>query len=395
MISRIIIPLLIIFVFTDLYIDRHILPQIAKKGRSLLICHILWLLQSLAMMGYSLSLALEKDFAPDDIRILNWFLLLLGVWAIPKLTFTICSILGWGHCVYHKTKTNWGNPIGVVIGIVIAIITVYGYTRGFSKLSVRHVTFVSSDVPEAFNGYRIVQFSDAHVGTYSKSMNHILSAAVDSMNAQQPDMIVFTGDLQNMKPQEIAAKSGILKRLHAKDGVFSILGNHDYAYYMDVDEKLRNEYCREVVKLQGDMGWTLLRNENRIIRRGNDSIVVAGMEYEGKNKRCPNHGNIRKTMKGVDQHNSFVLILQHDPTSWQTDILPHSNAQLTLSGHTHAAQIKLFGWSPAAMMYKQWGGMFYEGKRAINVSTGLGGFVPFRFWCPGEIVVIKIERLKN
>lgn len=347
------------------------------------------------MVGYALSLALEKDFAPADIDKLNWFLLLLGVWTLPKLAFTICSIFGWGHCAYHKTKTNWGNPVGIVAGLAIAAITVYGYTWGFSKLTVRHITFVSPDLPEAFNGYRIVQFSDAHVGTYSESKAHILSAAVDSMNAQHPDMIVFTGDLQNMQPQEIAAKSSILSRLHAKDGIFSILGNHDYAYYLDVDERQRAENCREVIRQQERMGWTLLRNENRIIRRGNDSIVVAGMEYEGKNKRCPNHGDIRKTLKGVDQRNSFVLMLQHDPTCWQTDILPHSNAQLTLSGHTHAAQMKVFGWSPAALMYKQWGGMFYEGKRAINVSTGLGGFVPFRLWCPGEIVVIKMERMKN
>lgn len=390
MIARIIIPLILIIILTDLYIGRRILPQVIK--RRMRAWRTVWYFQSVAMIVYALALALQKDFAPADIDWLNHFLLLLGVWTLPKLAFTGCSILGWGHCVYHKTKPNWGNPIGIIIGIIIAATTVYGYTWGFNRVVVRHVTFASSDLPASFDGYRIVQFSDAHVGTYSRSRAHILIDAIDSINAQHPDMIAFTGDLQNISPSEIAAKRDILSRLHAHDGVYSILGNHDYAFYLDVDDATRRRLCSKVIQEQRRLGWTLLLNENRIIRRGSDSLVVAGMEYEGKNIRCPNRGDIRKTLGGIDRRSSFVLMLQHDPTNWQTNILPNSNAQLTLSGHTHAAQLRVFGWTPASLLYNQSDGMYYAGKRAINVSSGIGGLAPFRFWCPGEIVVITLKK---
>ena len=213
MIARIIIPLILIIILTDLYIGRRILPQVIK--RRMRAWRTVWYFQSVAMIVYALALALQKDFAPADIDWLNHFLLLLGVWTLPKLAFTGCSILGWGHCVYHKTKPNWGNPIGIIIGIIIAATTVYGYTWGFNRVVVRHVTFASPDLPASFDGYRIVQFSDAHVGTYSQSRAHILIDAIDSINAQHPDMIAFTGDLQNINPSEIAAKRDILSRLHA------------------------------------------------------------------------------------------------------------------------------------------------------------------------------------
>ena len=389
MISRIIIPLILIVLLTDAYIYCFIIKRF-KKGRKRGVCRTLWLMQSLALIVYALTLALEKNFAPADATSLNVFLILIGVWMLPKVAFAVCHILGWGHCAYHKTTTNWGTPVGIFVGIVIAAITVYGYVWGFGQLKVRHVTFVSQDLPKEYDGYRIVHFSDAHVGTYSGSRQYLLKAAVDSIMKEHADMIVFTGDLQNMQPSEVVAKESILSKLHAADGVFSILGNHDYAYYLDADAATRQRNLQEMKNIQQQMGWTLLCNENRILHRGSDSIVVAGMEYEGNSKKVPNFGDIRKTLRGI-RKGSFVLMLQHDPTSWETDILPHSSAQLTLSGHTPAGQMKFFGWSPVALMYHQWSGLYYNGKRAINVSDGIGGFVPFRFWCPGEITVIELR----
>lgn len=389
MIARIIIPLLLAVLLSDGYIYRCIIMR-RKPSRWRSVFRLLWLLQSLAVMGYAVALALQKNFAPADALWLNVFLVAMGVWVLPKFVFAVFHFLGWAHCAYHKTHTNWVAPIGAVAGVAIAAATVYGYVYGFSKIEVRHVVFASPDLPKAFDGYRIVQFSDAHVGTYSGSRRHILADAMDSIMAQHGDMIAFTGDLQNLQPSEIAASAAVLGRLHARDGVFSVLGNHDYAAYLDIDAAARRRNETEVRVLQRRMGWTLLCNENRVLRRGKDSLVVAGMEFEGNSVKVASRGDIRKTLRGVGK-GSFILMLQHDPTSWTTDILPHSHAQLTLSGHTHAGQMKIMGWSPAALKYKQWGGMYYEGRRAINVSSGLGGLVPFRFWCPGEIVVIELR----
>ena len=179
--------------------------------------------------------------------------------------------------------------------------------------------------------------------------------------------------------------------IKAKDGVYSVLGNHDYANYIHASPSTKVANERETVRLIRQMGWHLLVNDHVAVRRSSDSIVVAGMANDGDSIHFPRLGDIQKTLNGVNPE-AFVTMLEHDPSSWRRKILPESHAQLTLSGHTHAMQFALFGWSPASLIYDEWGGMFFEGDRAINVSTGLGGFIPFRFGMPSEIVVITLRK---
>ena len=210
------------------------------------------------------------------------------------------------------------------------------------------------------------------------------------MNAQQPDLIVFTGDLQNIRPQELDAVMPILSRLQAKDGVYSILGNHDYTFYMDDDAEsdIINE---EMMKQkQHAMGWKLLLDEHVALKRGGDEIVLAGMENLSQ-KPEQSRGDVGKTIKGIKEK-AFVVMLQHDPSAWKSTILPETNAQLTLSGHTHGGQFQLFGLNPASIKYDEYDGMYQENKRALNVSSGLGGLVPFRFGVTPEFVVITLRR---
>lgn len=387
MITRILIPVLLIIILSDLYIDRRMLR---RRTRYLWWQRLLWWLPGILMCAYSLLVALSRDFAPSSITVLNIYLLLLGVVVLPKFVFALCSLLGWGHCRFHHTKNNWGNLIGLLLGVVIIFIVVYGSTFGFRKLVVRHVVYRSADLPEAFNGYKIVQFSDAHVGTYGDGSTALLAKFIDSINAQKPDVILFTGDLQNMQPKELYPVMPILSSLEAKDGVFSVFGNHDYSDYIKADAAVKVANERELVSRERQFGWTLLLNENKVIRRGNDSIVIAGMENDGR-PPFPQKGDLKKTLAGVGK-SAFVIMLEHDPTAWRRKILPESNAQLTLSGHTHAMQFSIFGFSPASFVYDEWGGMYYEGKRALNVSVGMGGFIPFRFGASNEIVVITLER---
>jgi len=390
MIARIFIPVLLAILLADIFIDRHYISQSKKPTwwKRLL----LWL-PGMAVMGYTVLMAMQRDFAPHDIRILNTYLFLLGLIVVPTFVFALCSAVGVAFRRLCHCRRNYGAPFGLALAAVLLAVLFYGSSAGFNKVVVRHVDYSSADLPQSFDGYRIVQFSDAHVGTYSPSRQHVLAAAVDSINAQLADAIVFVGDLQNMEPSELSPHLNILSTLTAKDGIFSVLGNHDYAAYIEADEKTKADNCHTMVERQKQMGWTLLRNEHRTIRRGGDSIIVAGMENDGESKRAPKRGDVAKTMSGVGK-NAFVLMLQHDPTCWRRKILPQSEAQLTLSGHTHAMQFAIAGWSPASLMYKEWGGVYYSGDRAINVSTGLGGFVPFRFGVPGEIVVITLHKRK-
>ena len=293
---------------------------------------------------------------------------------------------------YTLPRKVWRRT-AIACTIIIWALTGYGFLFGFQQFEVRHVEFASADLPEAFDGYRIVQFSDAHVGSMTGSRQWMVQRAVDSMNAQHADAIVFTGDMQNIWPDELTQQSSYFRQLKAKDGVFAVLGNHDYDVYQNCDEEEKTRNCAKTVKALRNMGFDLLLNEHRIVRRDSDSIVIAGMENWGTKKRMPRKGDVIKTLTGITISPSpFILMLQHDPSCWREKILPECNAQLTLSGHTHGGQISLFGWSPVAMSYSEWGGMTYEGARAIYVSTGLGALIPFRFGLPGEIVVITLRK---
>ncbi len=386
MISRIFIPLLLIIMLPDAYIYMRYL-----RDRAAYWLRLVWWIPGAALIAYTVFMTLQRHFAPTDLTTLNVYLFLFGLIAVPKLLFVLCSLAGFGLSRLFRCRRIYGTATGLLIAAGAVYILLYGSTIGFSRIDVRHVDYYSEDLPPKFDGYRITHFSDAHVGTYGNGGAGRLRAAVETINAQKSDVIVFTGDIQNMRPQEIRPYVGILGSLKAADGVFSVLGNHDYADYVALPEDAKAANCRMTVDLQHKMGWRLLQNENVVIRRGADSIVIAGMENDGDGKHFPQKGDVKKTMKGVED-GAFTVMLEHDPTSWRRKILPQSTVQLTLSGHTHGMQFELFGWSPASLVYREWGGLYHEGSRAINVSTGLGGFIPFRFGVSGEVVVITLHR---
>lgn len=393
MIQRIFILLLVIILLPDIYGFRRPGRQ-ARASHAARCCSLGF---SVMMCVYTLGLAAVPSFAPRDMAWLTVYLSLLGVVVVPRFLIFLCCLAG---TFISKAKWCSGHAplirraalsIGVVLAAGIVFITVYGRNAGFSALAVNSFEYQSEDIPAAFDGYRIVLFSDAHVGSYIGADTCILARAVDSIEAQRPDMVVFAGDMQNMRPAEIAPVRGILARVGARDGVYSVLGNHDYSEYIKADsaECRRNE--RMLIEAERSLGWDLLIDENRIIRRGDDSIVVAGMENVSEKPFFKDKGDMEKTLAGVAP-GAFVIMVQHDPRAWRSRILPECKAQLTLSGHTHGGQIKLFGWTPVSLTYSEWGGMYAAADgRALYVSTGLGGFVPFRFGLPGEIVVITLR----
>lgn len=387
MIARIFVFLILSIILPDLYLDRRMLR---KHTRYLWWQRLLWWLPGAFMFCYTVFLALERDFAPKSMLVLDVYLLLLGVVVAPKAVYAACSFLGWAHCRFWRQRNNWGNVVGLFLALAVAATVVYGGTAGFNRLEVRRVEVVSPDLPEAFDGYRIVHFSDVHAGTYGASHASVLRRGIDSINAQAADMVVFTGDLQNMEPRELYPFAAILSGIRARDGIFSVLGNHDYAAYIDAPAGVRAYNEHELQRLEASFGWELLNNSHRVVRRGGDSIVVAGMENYGRPPH-PQRGDVGRALAGVGP-GAYVVMLEHDPSAWRRVILPECGAQLTLSGHTHAGQMKLFGWSPAALSYEEWGGLYTSGRRALHVSGGMGGFIPFRLGAWNEITVITLRR---
>jgi predicted MPP superfamily phosphohydrolase len=314
------------------------------------------------------------------------FFITVGFVIVPLLLFLLCR--------KFLPNKRYGTVLGILLAAIEISLVAYGMTAGFRPLVVRQVEFASADLPAAFDGYRIVQFSDAHVGSMTGSRQEMVQQLIDSINGQSADMIVFTGDMQNITPDELIPSMLYFRQLLAYDGVYAVLGNHDYAVYQNCDDTEKANNCLLTKEVIRKMGFDLLLNEHRIIHRDSDSIVVAGMENWGVAERAPKEGDVKKTLTHPSPLTShlYTLMLQHDPTCWREKILPECNAQLTLSGHTHGGQFSLFGWSPVALTYDEWQGMTYEGDRALYVSTGAGSLIPFRLNQPREIVVITLRK---
>ena len=386
MIARIFVPVILVIILTDLYIDLHFL----RHHRCF--CwwkRLLWWIPSAVMLVYTAGLSLVQSFVPENLMWVNVYLVLLGITIYPKIIFCLFSLLGRAFRHYFHTPYNLSTLLSALFVIVTWLMMAYGSTAGIRQLKVKHVDLSFKDLPDAFDGYRIVHFSDAHVGTFTGDMRKVLARDIDSINAQKPDLIVFTGDLQNIQPREILPVIPLLGKLHAADGVFSVLGNHDYAEYVKLspEQELRNIY--ETRSVEKRCGWNLLLNSNHTIRRGRDSIVIAGEQTFER----PDSANFTRTMRGVGAR-AFTIVLQHNPKAWEKHIVKDARARLTLCGHTHGGQLSLFGFRPTQIEYHQDDGLYKMANRYLYVSSGLGGLVPFRLGVTPEIVVITLHKAK-
>lgn len=272
----------------------------------------------------------------------------------------------------------------------------YGYYYGRFRYQVHQQTIGFYDLPEAFDGYKIVQFSDLHIGTFRGGHEIEVQRIVDLINEQHADAVVFTGDIVNRSSKELDGFQRMLSGVTAPDGVFSILGNHDYALYtrsFTNSERLKDKL--ELIRRQRSYGWTMLLNDHAKITRGDSHIYIAGVENQGYAKlRFPKLANLPKTMQGIRQ-DDFTILLSHDPTHWRHDITGKTSIQLTLSGHTHAGQFKVLGWSPVSWVYSEWTGTYVEGSQVLNVSEGVGCLIPFRYGAWPEINVITLRRVNK
>lgn len=319
-----------------------------------------------------------------------FFHLLLGV-SIAQLGLTIGGLLSTltkRISFLRRTMTC----IGIGLAAISLIITIMAYLFGNKRIEVKEYTFASKDLPEEFDGFRIVHISDLHLGTYGADTTRV-NELIDKTLEQKGDIILFTGDLVNLESREALPFRQQLKRLTAPHGVYSILGNHDYAVYRNFEE--RDEQLADIeqlVILEKECGWTVLRNENAMIEKDSARIALIGVENDGK-PPFPQLADIPKALKGLPTDAKFKIFMTHDPSHWRRNVLSESDAQLTLAGHTHGMQFKLGGWSPASWVYKEWGGQYYEGDRSIVVSIGLGlGAVPFRFGAWSEVCVITLKK---
>ena len=388
MIARIVILLVLVLLLPQLYFDRR------KLRRRKMWQRLLRWLPTVAMMVLTVALAMERDFVPHEMTVMNIYLMLLGLIFAPKAIYVLCSLAGRFVRKIRHSRYNWGNLVGFFLAFFIVFVVLYGSFVGVRRLNVNRMEISLKNLPEAFDGYRIVLFSDAHVGSFTGWRKPLLQRDIDSINAQQADAIFFVGDLQNQRPEDLYPVQEMLRSLKATDGVFSVLGNHDYSDYIDDDPAIKIANEREMVSRQRQFGWKLLLNEHLTLEKQGARLVVAGVENDQTRKQMKKRNDLAKALEGV-RDDDCIILLQHDPGAWQQTEWIQPQVSLTLSGHTHGGQVSLFGLRATQLSKNYDYGLYREGERQLYVTCGIGGLVPFRFGVTPEIAVITLKRINN
>ena len=368
------------------------------------------------------------------MRILFYAIIIL----IVVLAFVLVGqVFYWTSRIFSRhwaAIIHW-SVMGLLI-VVTAIASMWGHWVTRYQLDVKHIEVASAHLPEAFDGLRIAQISDMHLDWFDSVPGHrFYDHVIETLRIEQPDMIVFTGDLVTTFSQEAAPFRDILHRLahiqanqSQKHGayipVYSILGNHDYADYTRMTQAQKNADVNRLCRMQQESGWRLLRNEGLWIDplgypvtdsvpQADSCIALLGIDNIGE-PPFSTYGDLSKAQQSLSQsvgaETSYTILLSHNPTHWRSEVLPRTDIDLMLAGHTHAVQLKLGNWSPAAWKYPEWAGLYEASQRLgsdqqplkptpatrpqyLYVNTGIGGVGPrVRIGVAPEVTILTLKK---
>lgn len=399
----------IIFIGIYLLIDVYAFQAIRTLTRNGWL-HGLYVVSSLIVLGF-LIYALSSGEARNNPNMMYIFGVFLAFF-VPKLLLIIFmfgedivrlfvglfSKIGGGNDdgFYFPSRRKFVSTLALGIAAIPFVGLLYGMIQGKYNYKVLKYALEFDDLPEAFDGFTITQISDVHSGSFDNAKK--VEYAINLVNEQQSEMILFTGDLVNNVAKEMTPWKDLFGSLKANKGVFSVLGNHDYGDYVSWNSKEEQvQNLLELKILQKEMGWDLLLNENRTIEKNGDTIKLIGVENWGAGgfKKA---GDLAKACEGCTAE-EFKILMSHDPSHWQEQVKQDpKNIQLTLSGHTHGMQFGIeipgwFKWSPVKYRYENWAGIYEEFGRYINVNRGFGylGY-PGRVGIWPEITVITLKK---
>ena len=401
---------LIIFLILVLALDFYALQSFRSVVRNPWITYG-YAFISLAILGYIVFQVMTFERGSGDNSGFYLAFSLFVLVYVPKLVLVVFML---GEDVYRvfeaavnyfvsksenstlfSSRRKFIGQLALGIAAIPFISILYGVTKGKYNFKVLKYTLHFDDLPAAFDGYQISQISDIHSGSFDNKEK--IEYAVDLVNKQASDVIMFTGDLVNSASKEMRPWKSTFSKLKAPDGVFSILGNHDYGDYSRwPSEEAKAENFQELLDIQKEMGFDLLRNESRFIEKENARLAIIGVENWGKGFK--QKGDLALASSKVDT-NDFKILLSHDPSHWQYEVVKDPNQyHLTLSGHTHGMQfgIEIPGvvkWSPIKWRYKYWAGIYEKAGQYINVNRGFGFLAfPGRVGIWPEISVITLKK---
>ena len=408
---------ILILLLIDLLSFKGFYPLLKNKDKTLkwFFIALHW---AVPISLFSASLILMKFYNDSHTarEVYRSFILagLFLLFYIPKLFFVIFHVLDdllslfyraihilfkrpirkkYGESLKPVSRRYFLTKTGLALASIPFLSIIYGTARGRFNFRLEEIRLNFSSLPGNFDGLRLIQISDFHIGSFYSHEDQ-LEKIVEIINSYNADLILFTGDFVNIYAKEILPFINILKKLKAKEGMYSILGNHDYGdYHQWPNEKEKKKNFEAILKHQEEIGFKMLLNESVMLNREGESIAIAGVENWGK-PPFAQYGKLKQALKNT--HNlSFRILLSHDPSHWDEEVVGKENIRLCLSGHTHGMQfgIKLGDkrWSPVQYKYPRWGGLYQEDDQYLYVNRGLGCIAyPGRVGMPPEITLIEL-----
>jgi uncharacterized protein len=388
----------VILVLADLYLWSSVKKQVFnyRIWLSILLSALYWL-PFAALIGFGIAASIVPIINWNDVfrtYLLGFILIFYAAKLFPVIFIFLSDIIVVIDRIFvlfkkekrreigekdsnGMTRSKFLVYMGYISGGLMLGTLLTGMFKWVYQFNVVKKKMKLSGLPSAFNGMKVVQISDLHLGSWASERP--LEHAVEMVNNLNPDLILFTGDLVNFATKEAYRFEDTLRKLKSKEGILCILGNHDYGDYVSwPSRQAKRDNMKDLFDFYRRLGWDLLRNENRIFERNNGKLALLGVENWGASPRFPKYGDIDKTIKGTEDADVRIL-MSHDPTHWEKIIQPGDyDIALSLSGHTHGFQFGIetpgLKWSPAKWMYKYWAGLYADpaSKRKLYVNRGLG-----------------------
>lgn len=388
--------MVLIVIIVALGIDIYIYTILNRRCKSRVLAIIQIVTALLLYLLMAVAVAMPRMTGGDTmLRAIMWMLFGFSSVLIAKVIFVIFDLISTAINRTIGKKNIAISWMGAILGLTVFVLMWWGALLNRFHYNVNEIEVEIPNIPQSFDGYKIVQISDLHVGTFGNDTT-FTSRLVSEINALQPDLIVFTGDIVNRHSPELLPHVKTLAGLSARHGVYSILGNHDYGDYSRwPDEDAKRSNMEQLYQLQADMNWKLLLNEHVWLHCGADSIALIGVENVG-DPPFHTYGSLPRAY-ATPGDSAVKILLSHNPAHWNADIADNDtmNIALTLSGHTHAMQMSVMGMSPAAIRYKTWGGLYTDtsGKHKLYVNIGAGTVgIPMRLGATPEITLITLRR---
>ena len=408
----------LIFVIIMLLLDAYIFQAIktvslsASPKTKTIIFSIYWIVSILAIVGFLIFVFTSSEFLPKRVRT-YLFATVIGLFfakfiaAVFFLVDDVRRLIQWaaGKILFTNTEGSQMNEggisrsvflswVGLAAGSTLFGSLVYGFSNKYNY-QVKRIKLSFDNLPQSFKGLKILHFSDVHSGSFTnkKAVLH----GVEKIMAENADLIIFSGDLVNDKATEMKDYMDVFNKIKAPMGVYSTFGNHDYGDYMrwPQDGISKEQNLKNLAQVHADLGWRLMMDEHVSLEKNGEEIALIGIQNWSAKARFPKYGNMAKAYAGSEKY-PFKILISHDPSHWDAEVRPkYSDVDLMLSGHTHGMQFGIeipgFKWSPVQYVYKEWAGLYEEGKQKLYVNRGYGfiGY-PGRVGILPEITVIEL-----